>query len=111
MTIRVIDGCSNPIPLQGIGNLEGVLGAGAGPVDAVLGLEPGDGARATAIAIWVLAGLCNGEGLADFRAALDEEGGITIIDIRDGERLREGSLLETIAIGVIQSCSDLCAID
>ena len=70
-----------------MGNVEGALGTDARPVDPIGGLEPGDGACAITIAIGIVVGLCDGEGLSDFWGACDEEGGIAIIDVGNGERV------------------------
>ena len=67
---------------------------------------PADLHGAIAIAIGISAGPCDGEGLSDARSALDQKGGVTVIDVGNGERICIDGFVESLPIGVIDRCNN-----
>ena len=59
-------------------------------------MEPGDGGGA--VTIRVVCGACDGECLPNGWSALDQEGGITVIDEGDGERIGVDGFIESFGI-------------
>ena len=108
MTIGVLDVCPDVLPFQVVGNGEGGVGAKERPVDAVAGLEPGEGG--CPIPIGISDGLRDGEGLTDCWSALNQEGSVAVIDVGNGARLGKDSFLKPIAIFVLNPGTDLSAL-
>ena len=81
LCIGVGDVCSDAVTFKGFGDDEGRVGAEFPPIDAIERGLPGDLNRSITIAVGIIDGAVKGEGLADVRCALDQEGSITIIDV------------------------------
>ena len=76
------------------------------PGNAIQRGLPADLYSSISIPIGVAVGALDGECLSDGGRALDEEGGVTVIDVGDVEGIGVDGFVEALGIGVVDGCGD-----